>query len=201
MANGLTTIVSVRGIERVKAMLGRISRKVQTRKDLHLRFAIIASNWVSRNFASEGRLAGGWKPLRPGTLAGRRTGAGRILQDTGLLRASFLPFWDADGGGVGSADRRSLWHHKGTRPYIIKPKKPGGHLTFIVADSIQVKTRIFKSGKRIFVPSARGRFISVKEVKHPGLPKRRLLPTERELLPQLLVATKEYVRSLDKQNG
>lgn len=192
---GIQTKVDIRGMERVKALLGRMRLKIVTRQQLHLRYAIIASNWVTKNFRQEGRLAGGWKPLKAGTLAGRRTGAGRILQDTGLLRASFLPFWDAEKGGVGSADKRAEWHHEGTRPYVIRPKKRDGLLTFVVADSVGVKTRRFKSGRTVSVPFAKGSFISVKQVNHPGLPKRRLLPTEAELMPELLRATQDYVRN------
>lgn len=43
-------------------------------------------------------------------------------------------------------DARAVWNHDGTKPHIIRPKKPGGMLSFVV------------NGKRVFA----------RKVQHPG---------------------------------
>ena len=46
--------------------------------------------WIDDNFQQEGKLSvGGWQALKASTLARRRGGQGKILQDTGRLRGSF----------------------------------------------------------------------------------------------------------------
>ena len=46
--------------------------------------------WINDNFEQEGKLSvGGWQALKESTLARRRGGQGKILQDTGRLRGSF----------------------------------------------------------------------------------------------------------------
>lgn len=191
---GSGTQISVKGMARVRAILTRISNKATTREQLHMRFAIIALNWINKNFVTEGGLVGGWKPLSPNTLAGRRGGSGRILQNTGQLRASFVPAWSSESARVGSPMAIAAYHEKGTDPYIIRPKKPGGFLAFKVATKTGIKTRQLKGGKTLSLPFAKGRVIFTREVKHPGLPPRRMLPTEAELRPDLLKAAIEYVK-------
>jgi phage gpG-like protein len=126
--------------------------------------------WINENFRTEGAAprsgTSGWFPLSPNTIAARR-GRGRgakILQDTGRLRMSFAVDARALAGEVevGTSDQRAPWHHLGTRPYVIRPKKPGGILAFKGAGP---------SGKSGFWRFA-------KMVHHPGLRARPLIPQE-----------------------
>ena len=204
MPDGIEMKVEIRGMRQVQQMLRRLAVSVGRgggSTALHARYAVIASQWVDRNFQQEGKLAGGWKALRPNTLAGRRKGSGRILQDMGLMRASFLPAWDDQKAVVGSADPKSLWHEKGTKPYPIDPKKPGGLLWFNVATRFGIRTKILKSGRRLTLPFAEGHLISTRHVDHPGLPSRRLLPRESELMPQILKTTLSYLREQERARG
>ena len=57
---------------------------------------------------------------------------------------------------AGTEDEFAEIHHKGTGPYIIRPKKAGGFLRF-------------ESG---------GGIVFAKQVNHPGIPSRSLLPTK-----------------------
>lgn len=125
--------------------------------------------WINENFRTGGRAPGrdsfGWRPLSRNTIAGRR-GKGRgvkILQDTGRLRQSFAVDTDRLMGivVVGTSDQRAPWHHHGTKPYTIRPKKPGGVLVFKVGN----------------VGGGRGFWRFAKKVDHPGLPSRPLIPS------------------------
>jgi phage gpG-like protein len=202
MANTIEITVKVNNMARVRAMVDRLGRKAQGRRDLHARWAVLAMNWINKNFQTEGGLVGGWAPLRPGTLANRRKGSGRILQDTGELRQSFVPRWTSESATVGSPLKRALWHEKGTRPYIIKPKRAGGVLVFNTASGIRVKTKRLVTGKTIRLPSATGTSkVFTRLVHHPGLPARRMLPTADEplLMRDLLKAAREYMT--EQTNG
>ena len=65
----------------------------------------VSTSWVQKNFKGEGKAVGGWAPFKAG---GRwRKGFGldtsaKLLQDTGALRASFLPFASKTDAGIGS---------------------------------------------------------------------------------------------------
>ena len=182
MPDGIEMKVSVKGLHQVQRMLRQLGASVARgagTTSLHARYAIIASQWIDRNFQQEGGLAGGWRSLKPNTLASRRKGSGRILQNTGLLRASFLPAWDDKRAVVGSAQKVSLWHEKGTKgspetPYPIRPKKLGGVLAFQVASKSGVRTKTLKSGRRLTLPFAEGKMAFARLVMHPGLPIRRI---------------------------
>ena len=176
---------------------------------LHARYAIIASQWIDRNFQQEGGLVGGWRRLRPNTIAGRRKGSSRVLQDTGLLRASFVPAWDEKAAVVGSASKVSLWHEKGTKgspetPYPIRPKKPGGVLAFPVATGgilVPILPKGFKKGDLIFGKKLKSRrMMFARMVMHPGLPRRRMLPEEADLKPALLRTTINYIKEQARRN-
>ena len=105
MSDGIEMKVTVRGVRQVQQMLRRLGASVSRgagSTSLHARYAIIASQWIDRNFRQQGGLVGGWRSLRPNTIAGRRKGSSVILQNTGLLRASFVPAWDDKAAVVGS---------------------------------------------------------------------------------------------------
>lgn len=77
--------------------------------------SIVLYQWVLRNFQGEGSEAGGWEPLAPSTIAYKEEhGYSRILQNTGALRASFLPYSDDKVALVGSPLAYSATHEEGT---------------------------------------------------------------------------------------
>lgn len=184
--------------------LAVLAAKGKDRTALNARWAILAMNWINRNFQTEGGMVGGWAPLSDNTLAARRKGSGRILQDTGLLRMSFTPEWTSEFARVGSPLDIALYHEQGTgihgpkhSYYPIYPKKPGGVLRFTMATSTGVKTKEFKSGKKMTFRVAEGAATYVKYVeKHPGVAKRRMLPTENDetLMRDLYRAALDYMK-------
>ena len=216
MPDGIDIKVQVKGMREVQRMLRRLAVSVSRgggSTALHARYAIIASQWIDRNFQQQGGLVGGWRALRPNTVAGRRKGSSVILQNTGLLRASFVPAWDDKAAVVGSAQKVALWHEKGTKgspetPYPIRPKKPGGVLAFPVAAGTAGSTVVpilpkgFKKGDLIFGRKLKSRTMMFRRmVMHPGLPRRRLLPQETDLMPQLLRTTISYLRAREQRSG
>lgn len=134
--------------------------------------------WIADQFRLEGRAIGseamgGWAKLSRNTMAARRGRVARILQDTGRLRQSFAVDTAPIRGEVfvGTSDQRAPWLHHGTRPYTIRPKRAGGVLAFT---GNVAATRV--SGVRIIADVKRG-LIFTREVQHPGLPARPMLPT------------------------
>lgn len=70
--------------------------------------------WVLRNFQSEGGNVGGWAPLSPATVAWKAArGYKMILQNTGLLRGSFMPYADEKTALIGSPVPYSEKHQLG----------------------------------------------------------------------------------------
>jgi phage gpG-like protein len=115
--------------------------------------------WVDQNFRAEG-LEQRWRPLSPNTVAQRRRGSSKTLQDTGRLRMSFTraagnPKILGDTVRVTSNVAYAPFHEFGTGPYTIRPKKPGGRLAFRTASGM----------------------VFAKQVNHPGVPKRQMTPT------------------------
>lgn len=89
--------------------------------------AVFLDQWVQRNFQSKGGKVGGWEPFKYGgrlttkrkataqSIEGHRwvNGAAALLQDTGALRLSFLPFVRAGVAGIGSDLPYSKPHQEG----------------------------------------------------------------------------------------
>lgn len=70
--------------------------------------------FVLRNFQEEGGLVGGWEPLAPETIAYKNEhGYTKMLQNTGFMRASFLPYADDSMALVGSPLIYAAAHDQG----------------------------------------------------------------------------------------
>lgn len=128
------------------------------------RIGVVMQAMVSRNFQEGGRPER-WEPLTENTKASRSKGGDVPLQDTGALKKSVnVRVNYPDQVAAYSRHHTAGYHQFGTRPYIIKPTRPGGVLKFTVKGA----------GGR----DARGRFKASKRgaiaqlVNHPGLPAR-----------------------------
>ena len=86
---------------------------------VYKKISIFLDQWVQRNFKNQGSQLSGsdtWPPFKSG---GRRLkGAGldtsaKLLQDTGALRASHLPFSSGVDAGIGSTLPYSKYHQEG----------------------------------------------------------------------------------------
>jgi phage gpG-like protein len=168
---------------------------------LYDRLGVAGVRWVDTNFRQGGALVGGWKPLRPLTVFGRRGGSSAPLQDTGRLRESFTYQVQPNGARVGTAYQVKgkpipLYHQEGTGPYDIVPRDKqalafpappgGGGGTYLRRRPKNTKVAGVTSARAVRAaglrtPSGRGdiqSFAVVKKVHHPGLPPRPMLPRD-----------------------
>jgi len=83
---------------RAISALDELIKRADNLTPLMRNLAGIMHDAVEENFAQEGRPP--WAPLSPVTLARRRAGGAKILQDTGGLAVSVEPSYDADSATV-----------------------------------------------------------------------------------------------------
>src|SRR3990172_2271977 len=126
--------VEARNLQQASAAIQRNLRDIGgggTRLELFTNIGLGLVRWVDVNFRTGGSLVGGWAPLRPLTVFGRRKGSAVPLNDTGKkLRQTFTFEATENSVVVGTAERIAEYHQYGTAPYVILPKKPGGALAF-----------------------------------------------------------------------
>lgn len=103
-------------IKQVKAEHARRTKKLSKMKKPNARISVFLDRWVQKNFKGEGENVGGWKPFKAGGRWIRGKGldtSAKLLQDTGRLRASFIPFATALNAGIGSDLSYSKPHDEG----------------------------------------------------------------------------------------
>lgn len=102
-------------VDQVKAKLQAQLEKLRATTEPFARVAVFLDRWVQKNFQTEGGNVGGWAPLRRGGRVknGKLDTSAMVLQDTGRLRASFLPFHDKDLAGIGSDVPYAIKHEEG----------------------------------------------------------------------------------------
>ena len=109
-------------ITEIKASLAAKRKAMGDMGTMNAAIATYLDQWVQKNFRSEGGKVGGWKAFAPSTL--RRLektsrAPAKLLQDTGRLRSTFLPFADEKQAGIGtnlksqSGAPYPLYHHEG----------------------------------------------------------------------------------------
>lgn len=107
---------------KLEPTVAQMQRDLKRKRDALANFAptmakaaIFLDQWVQENFRTEGGKVGGWLPFKSG---GRRRGgeldtSAKLLQDSGRLRLSFLPFASKTNAGIGSRLPYSKAHHEG----------------------------------------------------------------------------------------
>lgn len=122
-------VVNVNG---VRGRLLRLAGQIKDRTSVN---AVVAGKmWamVMENFKTESHEGEPWEPLAPSTIERRQKkqdGKVAILQDTGALRQSFMPFSNNDLAGVGSVSSRehsklSEIHEEGLGNVPARPMLP-----------------------------------------------------------------------------
>jgi len=152
--------------KKLTARMSKLGKKFKRRQLLEM-IGREQWEWVQKNFKSQGKLIGGWRSLRPNTVAAK--GHRRILFNTGELQKSFRYTIFGATVRVRSDSDIAPFHEFGTKgPYPIFPRR-AQMLSFITTQG------------RVFRPF----------VMHPGLPRRKMLPTKA-------IAEKLAVRSMRK---
>ncbi len=125
---GILEITPIRGGSKPAVKkLRQLIRAVKDTRRPNKQVSVWLLRWVSKNFKTEGGKVGGWKPLRPATIAARRKGPGggrpKILHDTGALEKSINNFWSRRTAGVGSRLSYSARHDVGFLPDSIPQRR------------------------------------------------------------------------------
>jgi phage gpG-like protein len=98
--------IKVTGSKAAQVALRKVQRRIKDARPANKQVSVWLFRWVNQNFKGQGRKVGGWAPLKPRTIAGRKKGRGsgspNILQDTGELRANFKPFYGKTFAGIGA---------------------------------------------------------------------------------------------------
>jgi phage gpG-like protein len=107
----------------------------------------VLDRWVQENFKSEGGKVGGWAPLADSTIESRmrrrnKTGAIRILQDTGTLRMKWKHNFGPDFAATVSAVEYGIFHETGTkkmpqRRILPKPEEVADKIKEVFAASLR----------------------------------------------------------------
>ena len=177
--------IVVNGLPQVVADIQKQVGRLKDRTELHRQIGVDMIKWIDRNFEAQG-LEKPWAPLAASTVFGRRQGGGgaKILQNNGILRASHTYRASANNVVVGFPEGGiAEYQHFGTAPYTIRPKNPDGVLAFPFPPGLGAPTSIVQ--RRKGAPKAgttnksgsKQSFMFVKEVHHPGLKARPLLPS------------------------
>lgn len=97
--------VKVNGAEVLQRKLNALAQKLRDRRTPNQALATELYAFVAKNFQTEGGMTerGAWEPLAESTEEWKeRRGYSMILQNTGMLRQSFMPFHDGEVAGVGA---------------------------------------------------------------------------------------------------
>ena len=126
-------------VKEVKLKYVKAMKKVRKFDGLMKQISVWLDTWTQRNFRTEGGKVGGWAPFvhggrvrkEKGKKAGLAQsitnkafvdGTAKLLQDSGRLRASFLPFADSKKAGIGSDLPYAEPHQEGGDPWPVKRK-------------------------------------------------------------------------------
>ena len=115
---GFVAFDSKPSVQELKKSVEARRKQLANFRTPYTRASIFLDQWVQRNFKSEGGKVGGWKPFAQSTLEHiAQTDPGRqpakLLQRTGRLRSTFLPFASDDDAGIGSNLFYSKFHNEG----------------------------------------------------------------------------------------
>lgn len=174
--------VNVKGDRELQSAITKVREIGKKLETIHRLMALEAEAWIKQNFQQEGKLAkpGGWAKLSPNTIVQRRKkgGGAKILQDKGLLRGSVNSTSSSRDARAGFGDKKAVWHQAGTPPYKIRPKRKR-LLRFLTASG----------------------WVSKKEVSHPGLISRPLIPSKAQILPLVIKRLDLYVAAELRKAG
>jgi len=138
------TSIEIIGVRALTSIMNKRRDKLANFRRVNAKAVVVVEKWIQKNFQQEGAMAqeGGWKKLSPATIAMRRSGSSKILQDTGRLKNEWKKQWTNKSGIIQASMPYAIKHHKGM-----------------------------------------------------GVPKRPILPTEPQIMPELLKVYGTHVRT------
>jgi len=166
--------ITLKGLTEFNKKMKEGNTRMKEGKRLHARIGINLLKLVDKGFKTEGVAVTGkkWKSLAGSTRAARRKGPGRggpkILQDSGDLRRSFAMDYQEKMTRVGTALKYSAYHEYGGK----KSYK-------IVAKGLKHHHEELRSRAMLRFMNAQGQWVFRREVIHPPLPQRKMLPTKK----------------------
>lgn len=193
--------IRITGDKEFRDKVNRIKNHLGTLSPLYKSWGLLTLRWIQQNYREGGARTGGWKPLKPSTIRSRRKASNKPLLDTGHLMRQWNYRIRSWGVQLGNPMDIAKYHEEGTGPYTIRPinrkflwfgvrpaerrrgQQLGGYHQW------RVKSKSYRQWPRGKTPG-----VFAKEVHHPGLPIRRQLPTEYEIMPELLEATNVWLR-------
>lgn len=106
------------GINALSRWAAKARQQIGNNERMFAQGVTYIDGWIQRNFKGEGSEVGGWQPLSPATIAGRRKGAkagnsAKILQDTGRLRMNWRRTWTSRRGIIESGTPYASVHQEG----------------------------------------------------------------------------------------
>lgn len=184
MKIGVDTASAVRTVNNY----GKIFDKERLLKTIGVAFL----HWVDENFKVQGKEKK-WRKLSENTKLSRRKGSSNVLQDTGRMKQSIKPTVSGNEVFIGTADKRAIWHHYGTKPYFIFPKALGLHAVMRPSrtprrggfdiesfgrKALRFKVAYSSKAGNDPAPESGGEFVFAQKVHHPGLAARSLFPSD-----------------------
>lgn len=133
-------------LDAVKQRFAERKKRIADKSIPYRQASIYLDRWVQENFKSEGGKVGGWAPFKHGgrvMRGGRIDTSAKLLQDTGRLRMSFIPWAERDDAGIGSDLEYSQYHYDPAHP------RRGGALP--VRRTLPVKKEVARDIREIFV--------------------------------------------------
>lgn len=158
--------------------LARLSEAMGTPFILNLLGARLLS-FVDESFRTRGR--GRWARLAWSTIALRARGGDEPLQNINYRQSFVMESDQRTAVEVGSNFKTgtgiplSLIHERGTGPYIIRPRNAK-----VLAARLTRPLGLIPGGRMTGTNNAPGFLFFGKEVHHPGVPARPVLPTQAE---------------------
>ncbi len=176
--------ITFKGLKEFQEKLERGEIELKDMRKFHARLGVNYLRWINKNFRRQG-IEKKWKRLEPqSTIFARRKKSSKILQDKGILRNSFTSRFNHTEVRVGSAIKYSQVHEEGgKKTYTIRPKRKK-----VLAFPHSQGNRILR---KLALRRGNIRGFFAQEVRHPPLPKRKMLPSRR--LAQN-IATQTYIK-------
>lgn len=130
----------------LQARFRKLARRIKNKRSMFKRIGILLLNAVSENFETESHEGERWEMLSATTVARRRLGTSKILQDTGRLRGSFVQEATNREVRVGSPIEYAPIHEEGEGNVPQRKMLPSKKLALSI--SVDVAGNFIKEGIR-----------------------------------------------------